>query len=128
MRRSCKCILSAGNIGALRKLLQVGNVRTLLFPAAVNFNNSLRKLFYGYYAYTHVASDDFKQRSRALCLRVCCTHTNNRRQVYTQLEAESSNNDLLSKAYGIINDMLEGVTSMSMDYSGQGCVAFSRLS
>ncbi|CAN0206003.1 unnamed protein product [Ascophyllum nodosum] len=40
--------------------------------------------------------------------------------VYTQLEAESSNNDLLSKAYGIINDMLEGVTSMSMDYSGQG--------
>lgn len=43
-------------------------------------------------------------------------------QVYSQLEAEGSNNDLLSKAYGIINNMLEGVTSMSMDYSGQGYV------
>lgn len=47
------------------------------------------------------------------------------RQVYSQLEAEGSNNDLLSKAYGIINNMLEGVTSMSMDYSGQGYAYFS---
>lgn len=42
------------------------------------------------------------------------------RQVYSQLEAEDSNNDLLSKAYGIINSKLDGVTSMSLDYGGQG--------
>lgn len=42
------------------------------------------------------------------------------RQVYSQLEAEDSNNDLLSTAYGIINSKLDGVTSMSLDYGGQG--------
>ncbi|CAM9488295.1 unnamed protein product, partial [Scytosiphon promiscuus] len=40
--------------------------------------------------------------------------------VYSQLEAEDSNNDLLAKAYGIINSKLDGVTSMSFDYNGQG--------
>ena len=40
--------------------------------------------------------------------------------MYSQLEAEDSNNDLLSKAYGLINSKLDGVTSMSIDYRGEG--------
>ncbi|CAM9839205.1 unnamed protein product, partial [Ectocarpus sp. 4 AP-2014] len=40
--------------------------------------------------------------------------------VYSQLEAEDSNNELLAKAYGIINSKLDGVTSMFFDYTGEG--------
>lgn len=41
-------------------------------------------------------------------------------QVYSQLEAEDSNNELLAKAYGIINSKLDGVASMFFDYTGEG--------
>ncbi|CAM9826795.1 unnamed protein product, partial [Ectocarpus fasciculatus] len=40
--------------------------------------------------------------------------------VYSQLEAEESNNELLAKAYGIINSKLDGVASMFFDYTGEG--------
>lgn len=43
-------------------------------------------------------------------------------QVYSQLEAEGSNNGLLKKVNGIINSKLEGVTSVSIILRGEGWV------
>lgn len=57
---------------------------------------------------------------RCMCVPDACMYVCMVQQVYSQLEAEGSNNGLLKKVNGIINNKLEGVTSVSITLRGEG--------